>query len=219
MSGLIINPRGTSGSGKTELARRIMAEYGWRRGAVGAPSGAIRPLERPGCLRPLGYRLQHPLGNRPLTIVGHYERTSGGCDAIRLAEGGMQTVIRVASEEAAAGCDVLIEGSRLSSEYRLSGELARAHRLHVICLVTPSDECVANLMKRRRARQDSRPRIATALETEVKAISEACRKLMASAAVENLAFASALERARALLGLPGDPRPAEVDAERTERRT
>jgi len=32
--GLIVNPRGTSGSGKTEFVRRLMAEYGWKPGGV-----------------------------------------------------------------------------------------------------------------------------------------------------------------------------------------
>lgn len=199
MTGLIINPRGTSGSGKTELVRRIMAEHGWQCG------GTIEPIELAGRSKPIGYRLQHPSGSRPLTVLGHYERTSGGCDTIRLSDGGMHTVMRMAREEAAAGCDVLIEGSRLSSEHRLSGELARAHRLHVICLATPLDRCVANLMKRRRARQDSRPLIATTLEAERKAIGDACRMLTARAAVEHLDFAGALERARALLRLPRRP--------------
>lgn len=45
MAGVIINPRGTSGSGKTELVRRIMAEYGWKCGAERAPGAAIEALD------------------------------------------------------------------------------------------------------------------------------------------------------------------------------
>jgi hypothetical protein len=39
--GSIINPRGASGSGKTELARRILADYGWT--ADGEPHALHRP--------------------------------------------------------------------------------------------------------------------------------------------------------------------------------
>jgi hypothetical protein len=54
--GVIINPRGTSGSGKTELVRRLLSDYGWKRG------GDVEPIHRKGRERPIAYLLQHPLG-------------------------------------------------------------------------------------------------------------------------------------------------------------
>jgi hypothetical protein len=53
--GVIINPRGTSGSGKTELVRRVLAQYGWRRGTRLEGVGGLEPLWREGRSRPLGY--------------------------------------------------------------------------------------------------------------------------------------------------------------------
>ena len=50
--GLVINPRGTSGAGKTWLVREVMAAY--RR------SGAAVPLHSEGRSRPIGWQLGHP---------------------------------------------------------------------------------------------------------------------------------------------------------------
>ena len=101
--GMIVNPRGTSGAGKTELVRRIIAGYGWGRG------GQVEPVSTPGRERPMFYRLRHPLGGRPLVLLGHYEATCGGCDTIRARDGGLDEVFRLATEQAAGGCDVLLE--------------------------------------------------------------------------------------------------------------
>ncbi len=76
---MIINPRGSGGSGKTELVRRTLADYGWD-GSV-----EVVPLRREGRERPIGYRLRHPQGGRPLVVLGHYARTSGGCDTLPAA--------------------------------------------------------------------------------------------------------------------------------------
>ena len=149
---MIINPRGTSGSGKTELVRRLLAQYGWQRGARFEGAGP-KPIHRAGRCRPLGYRLGHPLGGRPLAVLGHYEVTSGGCDTNRAADGGLEESMRGAADYAATGHDVLIEGQRLSSEHERSAALARSHGLHILRLTTPLDQCARNLVWRRRSRR------------------------------------------------------------------
>jgi hypothetical protein len=53
----IINLRGTSGSSKIELVRRILVVYGWGGG------GDLEAIRRKGRTRPIGYR--HPLGGGP----------------------------------------------------------------------------------------------------------------------------------------------------------
>jgi hypothetical protein len=55
--GQIINPRGTGGSGKTELARRILGEY-----------GAAEPMFQAGRDRPIARRLHHPHGGGASTL-------------------------------------------------------------------------------------------------------------------------------------------------------
>ncbi len=199
--GVIINPRGTSGSGKTELVRRILAQYGWRRRADFAGAGGVEFIYREGRRRPFGYRLGHPLGGRPLAVVGHYEVTSGGCDTIRAADGGLEEIMRRAADYAVTGHDVLIEGQRLSSEYERSAELARSHRLHILRLTTPLDRCARNLVWRRRARRDTWPAVAGAVAVEHKMVERACERLGQYATVEALRFDAALARAQDLLGI------------------
>jgi hypothetical protein len=199
--GIIINPRGTSGSGKTELVRRILAQYGWQRSADGAGAGGLEPVYRAGRSRPLGYRLEHPLGGRPLAVLGHYEVTSGGCDTIRAADGGLDEIMRRAADYAATGHDVLIEGQRLSSEYERSAELARSHRLHVLRLTTPLEQCARNLVWRRRARRDTWPSVAGIVADEHELVAEACARLGQHATVEALGFDDAFARAKDLLGV------------------
>src|SRR5215207_5397327 len=115
--GLIVNPRGTSGFGKTEFVRRLMAEYGWKPGGRSAADGRIEIIERPARAKPFGYRLLHPRGGRSLAVLGHYESTSGGGDTIRLVDGGTAAIIRFAHEQADAGCDdCVLSGSIAGSE-------------------------------------------------------------------------------------------------------
>jgi hypothetical protein len=199
--GLIVNPRGPGGSGKTELARRILAQYGWQRRAGYEGAGGLELISRPGRSRPLGYRLRHPQGGRPLAVLGHYEATSGGCDTIRVSDGGLDGIISRAAAYASAGHDVLIEGQRLSSEHERSAELARSHGLHILRLTTSPAQCARNLVWRRRCRRDAWRQIAGIVADEHQRVAEACDRLRAHAAVESLGFDEALARAQALLGL------------------
>jgi hypothetical protein len=193
--GVIINPRGTSGAGKTEFARRVMRDYGW-------PGGdRTEPVYRRDRARPIAYRLRHPSGGRPLAVLGHYEATSGGCDTIRLRDGGLDEVFRLADDYASAGHDVLLEGLVLSAEYHRSSMLARKHELHVLWLRTLPDRCVSNLIARRRARRAMWPLIARAIAAEQRTLEHACENLRPYASVEAVDFDDAILRAQSLLGL------------------
>jgi hypothetical protein len=145
----------------------------------------------------IGYRLAHPRGGNPLIVLGHYEVTSGGCDTIRVADGGTQGIIRRAQEYASSGYDVVMEGLRLSSEVERSAKLAQSHGLHILRLSTPFDDCVRNLIARRRARRDTWTSIERSTAIEHRKVEDACEHLRAQASVEVLcfdeAFAGALE--------------------------
>jgi hypothetical protein len=195
--GVIVNPRGTSGSGKTEFARRVLAAYD--RGG----SEDMAPIHRDGRTRPIGYRLRHPLGGRSLAVVGHYGAgVCGGCDTISARDGGMDEVFRLAGVLAAEGHDVLLEGLLLSGEHRRSAELACRHALHVLLLDTPIERCARNLVARRRASRALRPLVAKVVAAQRDAVEGACARLRCCAAtVETLDFDAALHRARELLGL------------------
>jgi hypothetical protein len=201
--GVIINPRGTSGSGKTELVRRILAQYGWRRdgATLNESAGAVEPIYREGRCRPLGYRLRHPRGARPLAVIGHYEVTSGGCDTIRVVDGGLGEIMRRAADDASRGHDVLIEGLHLSRDHEHSIELARSHGLHILRLTTPLDQCAQNLALRRRTRRDAWLSFAGVVATEHTMVEEACQRLRRHTIVESLGFDDAFARAQNLLGL------------------
>lgn len=193
--GLVINPRGPAGSGKTELVRRILAE------CMGPAGRRAEPLHREGRSRPIGYRLAHPFGGRPLVVLGAYDGTCGGCDTIGLRDGGLDGVFGFAGACSAAGCDVLLEGLVLSGEHRLSARFAEAHRLHILRLDTPVERSVGNLIRRRRAGWAEQPRMVRKVMAEHASVAAACARLAPVATVETLPFDEALHRARILLGL------------------
>jgi hypothetical protein len=197
--GLIINPRGAGGAGKTELVRRIMRDYGWAE--IDGERQAAEPIVRPGRACPLGYRLRHPLRRRPLVVLGHYERTSGGCDTIGVKDGGLAAVFRLAADYARNGHDVLIEGHQLSSEWERSAVLAKAHPLHVLQLDTPTEASARNLARRRRAARRAIPAFARAAAAERERVAAACERLRPYAHVHRVRFDDALETARELLRL------------------
>jgi hypothetical protein len=190
--GIILNPRGTGGAGKTALVRRLMAEY-----------VAPAPILRAGRARPIGYRLAHPGAGRPLAVLGTYEATRGGCDTIPLRDGGLEEALRLAASLAACGHDVLLEGLALSREHHRSAVLAAAHPLHVLHLATPPEHCARALAARHRRGRAAWHRLAEAAARMDAEVAAACGRLRAgSARVERLDFEAALRRARVLLGLP-----------------
>lgn len=205
--GVIINPRGPGGSGKTELVRRVLARYGWTNGRPGPQVAAIR---RDGRALPIGYRLRHPDGGGHLTVLGHYERTCGGCDTFRLEDGGLEQVFDAARRHAGEGDDVLLEGRELSLEHERSAWLAGLHPLHVLHLTTPAELCAKNLVARRRLRRAEWLRAHAAVVLEQARVSAACEKLSGVAALHVLDFDEALARIETLLRLrrPGFTAPA-----------
>lgn len=160
-------------------------------------SGQSEPIYCNGRERPICYRLRHPLGGRPLMVLGHYEVTCGGCDTI----GDLDQVFRLATDYACSGHDVLLEGWAVSREYQRSAVLAARHRLHILRLSTPLDQCIRNVIARRHARRDARPLIAKNVAMHDRSIDEACAKLQQCAEVEVLSFEDALWRALDLLGV------------------
>jgi len=199
---MIINVRGAGGSGKTELVRRILWDYGWRGGIAQASPLTAEPILRQERQRPIGYRLTHPSGGRSLVVLGHYEVTSGGCDTIRQRDGGLDEVFCLAHQQGAAGHDVIIEGLRLSSEVERTKELARLHRVHILRLTTPVEQCSRNLARRRRTGQKSLAAITASVLGEQARIEQACAVLERRADVEYVGFEQALVRVRTLLRLP-----------------
>lgn len=189
--GIVVNVRGTSGSGKTALVRHLLADFGW-------PAGEA--VTRPGRDRPLAWRLAHPRGGRPLAVLGHYgEGAVGGCDTIGQADGGLAGALALADSLAADSHDVLLEGLILSGEHEATAALARRRPVHVLRLDTPVADCVRHLCARRRCGPASRPVLAAKVERERAVMDLACDRLRGLASVDSLGFPAALARVRQLL--------------------
>ena len=166
---MIIQVRGTSGSGKSHLVRLVMATF---------PSRfPVRDNELP-----TGKKRKHPVGyyminppHSPLFVPGHYESPCGGVDTINWArtkpkemkdpntgelftapgitgwEFANQSVIERSKEH----CNVIYEGLMVGYDKKfilLFKE--QGIPVKVIGLNTPFKECVVNVKKRREARGD-----------------------------------------------------------------
>lgn len=155
---IAINVRGTGGSGKSTLVRRVMGHY------------RSEPLRREGRRRPLGYHLEGA-GASPLYVPGHYETACGGCDTIK-TPGEVYDLINLALTDVQGSTghsyDVLYEGIMVMDDVRRAVELDKwlkrmpsgeplRNRLYVIYLTTPIEECLAAIRARREARGDTRP--------------------------------------------------------------
>ena len=197
--GLVINPRGTAGAGKTWLVREVMAAS-LRSGAVATP------LHRANRLRPIGCRLARPWSGRSVAVIGHYDGIRGGTDTIPLKDGGLDEAFRLADVLARDGDDVLMEGYQLSGEMERTAALAhaqrlRGHKLHVLWLDVPLERCVRNVMARRRAGRDACPTVERTVWAGHEALTTACGALLHEGVeVERLDTVTALHRTLALLG-------------------
>lgn len=138
----IVQVQGTSGAGKTTLARALMKWASDRKWAVVA---LVSPDEKI-----LGYELQQPkTGGRRVFLVGKYTTPCGGCDQV----GSSKEVLRRVREWAERG-DVVFEGLLLSGG---QGSLGRAmlkygDRFAYAFLDTPLKVCLQRVQGRRNAR-------------------------------------------------------------------
>lgn len=143
---MIVNVRGTSGSGKSSLVRRVRELY----------TGTAIRFKEGGRKQPIGY-LHHRAGGvligRALALIGHYETDCGGCDTIA----NMDHIYEKVREASDAGYDVLYEGLLISADAN------RVIALHsdgfdplVIALDTPIDLCLASVNQRRREAYERR---------------------------------------------------------------
>jgi hypothetical protein len=138
---IVINVRGTSGSGKSHLVREVMKRYG-------------SPMKyfRDGRKQPIGYRLKPREGfGRDLAVIGHYETDCGGCDTVPKID----EIFELVRKAHADGMDVLFEGLLISAEVNRTAKLhADGIPLVVIALDVPLEECLASVESRRAAKSE-----------------------------------------------------------------
>lgn len=166
---MILQLRGTSGSGKSHIVRGVLAEMRQK----------VKHRE-PGRRQPIGYT--GLFGGGVLGVPGHYETPCGGCDTIPDLTKVFSTV-----SDAARGCrHVLFEGLLASEDTRRTLELHEALKAHnrapmqelrIIHILTPIDQCLEGIQARRDARGDTRPLNPANTTNRVRTITRACEKL------------------------------------------
>jgi len=161
---MIVQIRGTSGSGKTWAMRSIMSLLGsdWVPFYVDAGVDNGKLVEFEGRKKPLGYYLREydmELGNSRLPIfppriivLGHYEAVCGGCDNI----GSARAVYDVIDAGDVKGCTcrriiggagvVLTEGLLLSEDTKWTLQMSD---VRCFFLNTPVDKCLDQIKARR----------------------------------------------------------------------
>jgi len=155
---MIINYRGTSGTGKSHLVHTIKGLY-----------PRVEPQKVIWRDNPMGYVCYPDDGRSPLYLVGHYETTCGGCDTIDTIENVYKYVHRALDK----GYDVLYEGLVLQSDTNRCITL-KDKGLAVIFLDVPIDVCLDAVQSRRSERGDGRS--FSPKNTIVKATSFAAQK-------------------------------------------
>ena len=141
---LIINIRGTSGSGKTTVMREVV-------GALTAQDWeAVRVDEWQGKKRkqPLYYRNK----STGLITLGHYESTCGGCDNVGSARQVYELIQLVRSKYPKD--TILCEGLLLSEDTKWCSQLPN---LKVLYLETDVEECLKRVRARRLEAGNDKP--------------------------------------------------------------
>lgn len=134
---MIINLRGTSGSGKTTVVKNFMDL------AVSRNRVLVKGRDRP-----IGYSLKMPwqTDRQRTFVLGHYETDCGGCDTISSTDEVFDRV-RAAHGH---GMDVLFEGLLIAAEVKRTMALfTDGLPLLVIALDTDIESCVLSVNKRR----------------------------------------------------------------------
>jgi energy-coupling factor transporter ATP-binding protein EcfA2 len=133
---MIINIRGTSGSGKSTIVKKLMALYNTR-----------EPQMLNGRRHPISYHCELP--NHVLVAIGHYESNSGGCDSLP----DLDTAFNLIKVAYACKMDSVFEGVMVSGEYKRCLELYKSgYPIHVIRLTTPLQVCLDAIQQRRAAK-------------------------------------------------------------------
>lgn len=137
----IVNIRGTHGSGKSHIIRRLLDLYDWE------PVG----------LNNRGHPLNHLITNSstgPIYVVGGYTNVCGGCDGTQ-----PYSLIWPRVQEFADRGHVLFEGALISCSYGSIGRSSEAYgdRFIFAFINTPFDLCVARVKERRAKVRNPKP--------------------------------------------------------------
>jgi predicted kinase len=137
---MIVNLRGPSGSGKSWVARQLLARYPPKEEVIWKDQVTVE-----------GYRLSSP---KPTFLVGEYNPrriASGGCDSFSNLPNPMELIEDIVLRQHKAGQVVIFEGIRVSAGHTRWIELAEAYPVdwRIIFLDTSLEECLENQRARR----------------------------------------------------------------------
>lgn len=147
---MVINLRGTSGSGKTTIVRGIMAKASQINPMFFTGTGFIEVVGKE--KKPDGYRMY--LDGKPsVYAIGSYENTCGGCDAISSQDEICDRIRRYAPHG-----HVLVEGllmSHLFSRYAMLDRELHAKGIDFVWafIDTPLELCLQRVEARREERR------------------------------------------------------------------
>lgn len=192
---MIITIRGTSGSGKSTIVRRVMDLYAIRQPIVTLPRKKVIAYW-------LKWKAEHSDTNRYLTVLGSYETPCGGCDTLSFH--GMRDMIdEMARTAHGNGRDVLFEGLILGGERTRMIQMAKdGLPLVIVHLTTPEGECLDRVAQRRKDRGVETPLDPTNTVNKAEEVRRACRDCRAGGVdVREAGCEEAFELVRRLLGV------------------
>lgn len=140
---MIINIRGTNGSGKSTVVRDIMEKATKSRPIF----GALGPS------KPEAYEVTFDYLSQSVYVLGPYVTPAGGCDAVQ----PFKLILELVEKYAVRG-HVIFEGSLVSDHYGKMGALLETYKdVLVFFLDTPLEECISRIEARRAEAGNSKP--------------------------------------------------------------
>lgn len=158
---MLIQVRGTSGSGKTWVMKKFMTYYDWTSHYV---EGRKKPL----------YYSTHPNPEFSVAVLGHYESPCGGCDTI-----GACPKIFALIEELEDYDVIVAEGLLLSEDTKWTSSY-NDRQVQCVFLRTDIELCVRQIKSRRALVGNTKPLNETNTRNRIKVIERARQKLKTS---------------------------------------
>ena len=142
---MLINIRGTHGSGKSTIVKTILDKY---------PNEVVSYEEGRKTPKPHGYRVKVPFLKQPIMVVGSYVTSCGGCDGIQ-----PYTLIWPRVVEYQKQGHVLFEGALVSSSYGKIGEASEIYGDSFVFafMDTPVEKCIQWVTERRKKKGNDKP--------------------------------------------------------------
>lgn len=134
---MIVQIRGTSGSGKSTVMKSVMSKAG---------NSPWTPVHVSGRKRPL-YYVYRPLKGLPIIVLGHYESACGGCDTIGSARSIYELVDEIRKQFETSS--ILMEGLLLSEDVKWTSQPKYIQETSAVYLDTDVEVCLKQIKHRR----------------------------------------------------------------------